>query len=93
VTILQEPQQTNSDFQIPRDKVPVSIQNLGSFAFEDALCDPVSAQNRSVWIVWGSGFGHWGIRVGSPTFKIAQAPNDNYYIEWKPGIYFWCETH
>ena len=98
MTILQEPQQTNSDFEIPRDKVLASIQNLKSsgLLFEDVMCDSiesVSAQDRSVWITWGGPFGHWGIRVGSPTFKVVPANDDNYYIEWKPGIYFWCQTH
>ena len=98
MTILAEPQQTNSDFEIPRDKVLASIQDLKSsgLLFEDVTCDSaesVAAKDRTVWITWGGGFGHWGIRVGSPTFKVTPTNDDNYYIEWKPGIYFWCETH
>jgi hypothetical protein len=40
--------------------------------------------------VWGGGFGHWGIDVGSPTFKV---PDDttNDYVMWIPGVYFWEE--
>ncbi len=98
VAVLQAPQLTNSDFEFPRDKVPLSIRTLRSsgFLFEDVTCDSaesVPAQDRSVWIVWGGGFGHWGMRVGSPSFKVHDAFDDNYYVEWKPGIYFWCETH
>ena len=97
VTILQQPRQTNSDFEFPRDKVLPGIQNLKSsgLSFEMVNCDSaesVPVQDRSVWIVWGGGFGHWGIRVGSPAFKADKAFDDNYYVEWKPGIYFWCET-
>jgi hypothetical protein len=98
VTILHEPQPTNSDFEYPRNKVLPSIQNLKSsgFEFEMVNCDSADSvpdQERSVWIVWGGGLGHWGIRVGSPAFKINNAVDDNYYVEWKPGIYFWGETH
>ena len=93
VNILQQTQQTNSTVEISRDNLPANIRNLGSFPIGWGFCDSDEVQDRTVWLVWGSGFGHWGIRVGSPTFKIAPAPNDNYYIEWKPGIYFWCETH
>jgi hypothetical protein len=96
VSILQETPQATSQPSISKDKVPASIRNLtsGPSPLAGALCDPGSVQDRSVWLVWGGGLdGRWGIRVGSPTFKIVPTPDDNYYIEWKPGIYFWCETH
>jgi hypothetical protein len=106
MTILAEPQPTNSDseipgdksyFEIPGDKVPASIQNLESsdMLFPDVTCDSaesVATKDRTVWITWGGPMGHWGIRVGSPTFKVTPTNAYNYWIEWKPGIYFWCET-
>jgi hypothetical protein len=99
ITILAELQQTNSDFEIeiPGDKVPASIQNLESsdMLFPDVTCDSaesVAIKDRTVWVTWGGPMGHWGIRVGSPTFKVTPTNDYNYYIEWKPGVYFWCET-
>ena len=75
MTILAEPQPTNSDSEIPGDKVPASIQNLESsdMLFPDVTCDSaesVATKDRTVWITWGGPMGHWGIRVGSPTFKV-----------------------
>lgn len=99
MTLLQGAETTNyPDGQFPRDKVLPSIRNLQSRgdSFEDVEVDAsgsVPPGSRSVWIVWGGGYGHWGIRVGSPTFKVTDRYDDNYYVEWEPGIYFWAETH
>ena len=41
-------------------------------------------------LVWGGGFGHWGIHVGSPSFRHTN--DTTYQIEWKPGIYFWHDS-
>ncbi len=79
--------------EIPLDAVPASIRNLRGWPIQYARCYAGHAQDPSVWLVWGGGFGHWGMRVGSPAFKIVPEPDDNYYIEWQPGIYFWHETH
>lgn len=94
VAILQETAHTNSSSEISRNRVPAGIRDLASQGspFQDAWCDAGSDQNRTVWLVWGGGFGHWGIRVGIPSFRVSP-DDDNYYIEWKPGIYFWHETH
>jgi hypothetical protein len=103
VAILEEAQKTNSFpkisiaadvsiTQIPIKKLPASIRSLESNGspFDDAT---IEDDNRSVWLWCGGPMGHWGIRVGSPTFKVVTEPGEHdYYIEWKPGIYFWCET-
>lgn len=94
VTILQQAQPTNTPPTIPADKVPASIRNLTSGEFHlhlnYAQCDP---SLDSVWIEWGGPFGHWGIRVGSPTFTFKPDSEKFYdFIMWKSGIYFWCET-
>jgi hypothetical protein len=99
MTVLQEAEITNyPDGELPRDKVLPSIQNLqsGGDSFEDVEVDDANSSrpgSRSVWIWWGGPFGHWGLRVGSPSFRPTDPYDDNYYVEWKPGIYFWCETH
>ena len=103
VAILEEAQKTNSFpkisiaaddsiTQIPMEKLPASIRNLESngVSFSDAT---IEDENRSVFLWCGGPMGHWGIRVGSPTFKVVPEPGEHfYYIEWKPGIYFWCAT-
>jgi hypothetical protein len=99
MTVMREAETTNyPPDEFPRDKVLPGIRNLQSRgeSFEDVEFDDpnsVPPQSRSVWIEWGGPFGHWGLRVGSPTFEPNDLYDDNYYIEWKPGIYFWCETH
>jgi hypothetical protein len=46
-------------------------------------------------IVWGSGFGHWGILVGGKDFfcppKTENGPSHCESLKWRPGIYvfFW----
>jgi hypothetical protein len=93
VTILRETQQTNSDIEIPTDKVPAYIRNLTSdgVPFEDASCEE-GFSDRSIWLWWGGPFGHWGLSVGSQTYKFTPTLTYNYFIEWKPGVYFFCET-
>jgi hypothetical protein len=39
-----------------------------------------------VQLVWGGGWGKWGLIVGSPDFR---PPPDWFYVEWEPGIYAW----
>jgi hypothetical protein len=103
VAILEEAQKTNSFPKIsiatddsitpiPMEKLPASIRNLESngVPFSDAT---IEDDNRSVFLRCGGPMGHWSMRVGSPTFKVVPDPGEHsYYIEWKPGIYFWCET-
>jgi hypothetical protein len=41
-----------------------------------------------VEIIYGGGFGHYGIDIGYPT--LIASSNENYYVlPWKPGIHFW----
>jgi hypothetical protein len=93
MTILQDTQQSASSAAISKEKVPVGIRNLVSDGspLQYAFCQAGSVRDRTVWIVWGGGFRHRGIRVGAPSFKVSP-DDDNYYIEWKPGIYFWHQT-
>jgi hypothetical protein len=41
-----------------------------------------------VQICYGSGFGHWGLYIGDPSFKH-ESSEQFYVVPWKPGIYFW----
>ena len=48
------------------------------------------AEHPHVIARWGGGFGHWGLVLGDAELP---APNDgDYYVQWKPGIYFWHEV-
>jgi hypothetical protein len=97
MTILQETARSNSAVAIPRERIPASIRNLtmlgSSFQFGEGVAGPV--QNRSVVLFWGSLFGGpWaGLQIGPPSFKPVPVPAQLYYIEWKPGIYFFYFTH
>ncbi len=93
VTILHETRQTNTEIQIPTDKIPANIQNLtgDGVPFEDAWYEEGLALEPCILLYWGGPMGHWGFCVGSRTFKITSMRDAN-CIEWKPGVYFWYET-
>ena len=45
-------------------------------------------EGEFVQILYGGGFGNWGLAVGSPTLVLTN--HDNVHNDlWKPGIYFW----
>jgi hypothetical protein len=80
--------------EISLKDVPESIRNLKSNGspLEYATAEiGTSPKDRYIALMWGGGFGHWGIDVGAATFE--QPADDNFYIKWAPGIYFWYETH
>jgi hypothetical protein len=77
-------------WEMAKEEIPASIRNLNSQGSPFQWANLDSPANN-IWLVWGGGFGHWGIRVGSQTFK-PDFSDGNYYIEWQPGIYFWHEA-
>ena len=95
VNILRETPQTNTEFEIPAEKVPAYIRNLTSdeVLFSDAEYEGegIVAPDPCILLYWGGPMGHWGLCVGSQKFKIQSLPNAD-YVEWRPGVYFWCET-
>ena len=85
----------NSDSsELPLQEVPEPLRNLRSdgcqieYAFYAIATSP---KDSYIVLMWGGGFGHWGIDVGDPSFD---EPEDNnaFYIKWAPGVYFWEET-
>ena len=47
-----------------------------------------SSEGLYVQILYGGGFGHWGLDIGYPTLVLTN--HDSCYSHpWKPGIYFW----
>jgi hypothetical protein len=71
-------------WEIAKEEVPSSIRNLNSQGspFEFAF-----REKDSIYLLWGGGFGHWGICVGPKTFKC-ESDSNHYCIQWEPGIYF-----
>jgi hypothetical protein len=85
---------SNSDSsKLPLKDVPEPIRILHSnggpieMAFYQIGSSPKS---RCITLMWGGGFGHWGIDVGAPSFE--EPADDNFYIKWIPGVYFWEQT-
>ncbi len=74
----------------------VVISNVPAFVGSTSHCMPTYARvipnNGSpyVHLVWGGGFGYWGLKAGAPTFTATSGPND-YYVNWVSGIYAWHE--
>ncbi len=86
--------ESNSDSaELPLSEVPKSLRNLRSNGskIESAFYNIATPPKDSyIVLVWGGGFGHWGIDVGAPSF--AQPDGNAFYIKWAPGVYFWEET-
>ena len=86
-TVLAE--QKSDAAVLPSESVPASIRELAS---QGSPFQWASPERDCVRLVWGGGFGHWGILVGPVTFRAPKDDAYSYYIAWKPGIYFWHET-
>jgi hypothetical protein len=48
----------------------------------------VGDTNAFVQILYGGGFGHWGLAIGNPSLVLTNHDSCNNDL-WKPGIYFW----
>jgi hypothetical protein len=79
-------QSTNTDSLIEA-QVPDSIKSLSSHPpniYVGMLSGEVSQPHLT--IMWGSGFGHWGLLVGSDTLVVSNVPRF-YFVKWRPGMY------
>jgi hypothetical protein len=95
ITMLhQAPVDANKDIMIPADQLPASIRTLRSRGLEIEMAhyDDYSSPENNIWLEWGGGWRHWGIRVGPESYKIPNGDPNNKYLEWKPGLYFFVET-
>jgi hypothetical protein len=76
----------STDSQIEND-LPVAIRTLSRWppnvSVEILEGDVVVPH---LGIVWGSGFGHWGILLANPDFVPPSVPG-YYFSKWRPGIY------
>ena len=54
---------------------------------------PPFAEGTQVCMIWGGGFGHWGLVVGPAAMETPVAGEDGLqeYVEIAPGVYAWEE--
>jgi hypothetical protein len=73
---------------IPDSEIPSYIQALYPYPAEDATVR-FDENQPYVMIVWGGGFFHWKIDIGS-TNLIGTTGSGNHFttVEWAPGIYY-----
>jgi hypothetical protein len=82
--------------ELPAEKLPKAIQTLRSegYPLEIAYYTPTLSDGESyISIVWGGGFGHWGIDIGKPSFQEPRGSDAVLSSMWIPGIYFWTGKH
>jgi hypothetical protein len=76
---------TNENVVIPRQELPSFVSNIwGSEA--PTACVWGGVHGKHLVLIWGSGFGHWGMYVGSPGFSYPPSEMHDLLV-WKPGIY------
>ncbi|MGO8928122.1 MAG: hypothetical protein ACLQU3_14715 [Limisphaerales bacterium] len=69
-----------------KDLIPLNIRNLTS---QGETISFAGREMDSIRLIWSRPIGgDWGILVGPQTFKPYN-PGAAYYIEWKPGVYFY----
>lgn len=83
----------NDEIRKPHDNAMIRQEALPK-SVTDAWPGSSKAQwgllnNSNVCIVWGGGFGHWGLKIGDPSTYL----NDGTYnIMWTTNIYVWHQT-
>jgi len=61
-------------FTIKKSDLPSSVRTVGKFGPEFAgLSKDAGASDAAVTIIWGGGFGHWGLVVGKPGFVMSNS--------------------
>jgi len=76
---------TNATVDIPPKEQPELVRGMWG-RYPPDVCVSPDKEHRCVTLVWGSGFGHWGMYVGMPDFVLAEDKGSP-LLQWKPGIY------
>ena len=84
---LEEIKNAGTNTFIPEPKVPKYLQNLYSDPPEFAEVD-----GNTIAIVWGGGFFHWRINIGSTNFVSATDEDYPTVFMWRPVIYYTRES-
>lgn len=75
-----------SDFLLPSgfDRINDGLPN-------EVIYMPASEASPShLWLIWGGGFGHWGLKIGGADLEL-ESNSENHYIPWGKGTFFWHE--
>ncbi|MFZ1619471.1 MAG: hypothetical protein WAT72_02360 [Microgenomates group bacterium] len=64
---------------------PDKLEELGQSYILDFYTDEEGKQIME--IAWGSGFGHWGLLIGSSTLNEYNRATDGTLIEWEPRLW------
>ena len=48
-------------------------------------------EGRTLFVVWGGGFGHWGLIIGDTNLAIHDDNSSINYVNWVPGVYFFMQ--
>jgi hypothetical protein len=87
-------------YQLSIEDIPVYLKTSSKyqpgfaiFSFGgDNQGDNLSLKENSILIMWGSGFGHWGLMIGDQSFRISERDFPHLQIHmWIPGVYFVLE--
>ena len=81
-----EMRKAHENSMIQMEELPKSVTDTwpGSLKAQWGL-----RNTSNVFIVWGGGFGHWGLKIGDPSTYL----NDgNYNLMWTTNIYVWHQT-
>jgi len=79
---------TNLNQRIPEEKRPEALRILNA---PYCAIETVSGEHRAVSVVWGSGFGHWGMTVGRANYRLESGLGNRYVVVLEPGAYVWHE--
>ena len=82
------PQHIN-DNEVPLSEVPEEVKTCFDPPPAVLLAGWEGIPEQALMISWGSGFGHWGIVVGSKSFPMPRDTDRNYYVPWVPGVFFY----
>ena len=77
--------ETNENVTIPRQQLPQFVCKIWGSEPPDVSVGGTQ-QGKYVALIWGSGFGHWGMYVGPPDLRFRPSESHNLLI-WIPGIY------
>ena len=76
---------------LPEDDWPTEVRSLSPVFVR--VIGPPFEKNTQLQLVWGGGFGHWGLLVG-PTTMETPVPGEGgleEHMEIVPGVYAWEE--
>lgn len=94
VDILQRPQdeivEDDSLGSIKKEMLSKQVQSVSGRGGNIYVASKTKWKGSHIRIIWGSGFHHWGILVGPPTFRTSSNDWQCVY-RWRDGVYGYHE--